>query len=259
VSSNPSKTQVDRLGERLKKGSVSDADLQALDAYRRTFAEAYESVIRILRDDLNLEPTGRPAKSTTSIADKLRREHIRLTQIQDIAGCRVVVEDIAKQDALVDRISAIFGQSHVTDRRARPSHGYRAVHIVVTTSGKSIEIQVRTALQHLWAEVSEKFSDVVDPAIKYGGGSKETQDALLEIATSVAAYEHAELSVAKLLANPLRSATGKVPVALRKRINAWKRKLDGFDKQLRRDKSKRVRQLQSILKEFVDSPKGRQK
>jgi ppGpp synthetase/RelA/SpoT-type nucleotidyltranferase len=35
--------------------------------------------------------------------------------------------------------------------------------------GKPVEIQVRTALQHKWAEVSEKLSDTVDTSLKYGG------------------------------------------------------------------------------------------
>lgn len=56
------------------------------------------------------------------------------------------------------------------DRREDPSHGYRAVHVIAEISGKPVEIQVRTSLQHLWAELSEKLSDHRDPAIKYGGG-----------------------------------------------------------------------------------------
>ena len=84
-----SKTQIDRLGDRLREGRLEDADLRALDAYRRAFSEAYESVIQVIREEVGLEPTGRPAKSTKSIIDKLRRESLRLSQMQDIAGCRV--------------------------------------------------------------------------------------------------------------------------------------------------------------------------
>jgi ppGpp synthetase/RelA/SpoT-type nucleotidyltranferase len=43
----------------------------------------------------------------------------------------------------------------------------------VNQSGKLVEVQVRTALQHSWAELSEKLSDEFDSSIKYGGGSKE--------------------------------------------------------------------------------------
>ena len=72
-----SKTQIDRLGDRLKKGFPSDDDLRLLDEYRLSFGAAYNLVIRTIRDKLHLEPTGRPAKSTSSIAEKLLRESIR--------------------------------------------------------------------------------------------------------------------------------------------------------------------------------------
>ena len=171
-----SKNQIDRLGGRLRKGDINETDLRLLDSYRRSFSDAYEVVVRQIRDDLRLEPTGRPAKSTTSIIDKLQRESIRLSQMQDIAGCRLTVPDIAVQNEVVAQLKRLFGNVTIVDRRQHPSHGYRAVHVIVDDSGKSVEVQIRTSLQHLWAELSEKLSDVVDGAIKYGGGD---EDALL--------------------------------------------------------------------------------
>jgi len=112
-----SKTQIDRLGDHLKKGSLSEADLRLLDEYRRSFGPAYDFVIRTIRDNLQLEPTGRPAKSTSSITEKLRRESIRLSQIQDIAGCRVVGGDTLDQDRIIDRLRETFPESKVIDRR----------------------------------------------------------------------------------------------------------------------------------------------
>ncbi len=93
-----SKAQIDLLGDRLKRGGVLDDDLGRLDDYRASFAEAYQEVVAAVRASTQLQPTGRPAKSTTSIIEKLRRETIRLSQMQDIAGCRLVVEDIVAQD-----------------------------------------------------------------------------------------------------------------------------------------------------------------
>lgn len=40
-----SKTQIDRLGDRLRQGNITEADLRLLDEYRRTFTDAYEVVI----------------------------------------------------------------------------------------------------------------------------------------------------------------------------------------------------------------------
>lgn len=195
-----SKTQIDRLGDRLKKGNISEDDLRLLDQYRRSFAEAYEIVVGSIRRELRLEPTGRPAKSTTSISDKLRRESIRLTQIQDIAGCRLIVSDIAEQDRVVESLSSLFEHIAVVDRRHQPSHGYRAVHVIANCHDKLIEIQVRTSLQHLWAELSEKFSDVVDPDIKYGGGGEIIRGVLAKTSAMVAKEELVEMQLAGLLA-----------------------------------------------------------
>src|SRR5437763_11759165 len=154
------KGQVDRLGDRLRKGDIGDDDLRLLDNYRRSFSEAYEIVVGQIRDQLELEPTGRQEKTTPSIKAKLRRQSIRLSQMQDIAGCRIVVTDLLTQDEAVGRLNTSFDNVEIDDRREKPSHGYRAVHVIVEISGKLIEIQVRTALQHLWAEVSEKLADV---------------------------------------------------------------------------------------------------
>lgn len=187
-----SKTQIDRLGDRLREGAIQDADLKLLDAYRRSFVPAYEEVIAAIKECSPYPPTGRPAKSTTSIVEKLKRESIRLTQMQDIAGCRVVVQRIGTQNSVVKRLKGKL-DAVVVDRRKQSSHGYRAVHVVARAQRQPIEIQVRTMLQHLWAEFSEKLSDVVDPAIKYGGGPKELRDILDRFSVSVAKLESLEL------------------------------------------------------------------
>lgn len=187
-----SKSQIDRLGDRLRKGPPSDADLRLLDEYRRSFGPAYDFVIRTIRDKLQLEPTGRPAKSTSSITEKLRRESIRLSQVQDVAGCRVIVGDTLDQDRTIARLREIFQDCKVIDRRTTPSYGYRAVHVIVTTEGLNVEIQVRTSLQHLWAEYSERLADVVDSSIKYGGGDGVIRSALAVFADLVSQIEVAE-------------------------------------------------------------------
>ena len=187
-----SRTQIDRLGDRLREGDISDDDLRMLHEYRRSFSESYEFVVSAIRTKLGFDPTGRPAKSTTSISEKLQRESIRLTQVQDIAGCRLVVSDIAEQNDVVESLAGLFNMASVVDRRKQPSHGYRAVHVIVRSQERLVEIQVRTSLQHSWAELSEKLSDVVDPSIKYGGGSSEDQELLKDYADLITGVENFE-------------------------------------------------------------------
>ncbi len=182
---NMSHSQVDRLGDALRGSKPTVTDLKDLDAFRRTFGPSYDFVMATLRSELGLEPTGRPAKSTSAIREKLVRESIRLSQMQDIAGCRVIVSNIVNQDELLESMKRVFADSEIVDRRIKPSHGYRAVHMVVRHAGKRVEIQIRSRLQHLWAELSERAADVLDPAIKYGGGDKEVRDHIDQIAEVV--------------------------------------------------------------------------
>ena len=57
---------------------------------------------------------------------------------------------------------------------------------------KFVEIQIRTSLQHLWAELSEKFADTVDPALKYGGGDQSILEVLAKSSHLVAREESLE-------------------------------------------------------------------
>ena len=184
------KSQVDRLGDRLRRNTPSESDLRELDSYRRSFAPAYTEVLGALRLLAGVESTGRPSKSTSAIVEKLHRESIRLSQIQDIAGVRVVVPTIEAQDGVVQFVLIGFPAAAVTDRRESPSNGYRAVHVVVRIGQYAVEVQVRTALQHRWAELSEKLADRFDPSIKYGGGPANIQSFLSVSSKRIAEIEY---------------------------------------------------------------------
>jgi putative GTP pyrophosphokinase len=185
-----SSAAVDQLGLRLRE-ALTIEDLHLLDQYRREFRDEYDAVVYKIRTAWCIEVSGRPAKSTPAIVGKLKRSTMRLSQMQDIAGCRIVVKDIAVQDALVDQLITLF-PSDIIDRRAHPSHGYRAVHVVVINAKRCVEIQVRTQLQHLWAELSEKSSDIFGVETKYGGGDNQIRHGLNVASTVVAAIEEIE-------------------------------------------------------------------
>lgn len=100
--------------------------------------------------------------------------------------------NIREQDFVKVRLEKLFETTKVIDRRDRPSHGYRALHVIVEMNGKSVEVQVRTELQHWWANLSEKFSDLVEPAIKYGGGDTQVLEALSVLSNQIGSIEHDE-------------------------------------------------------------------
>jgi ppGpp synthetase/RelA/SpoT-type nucleotidyltranferase len=110
--------------------------------------------------------------------------------MQDIAGCRLVTENVIEQDATAFRLELEFPGARMLDRRARPSFGYRAVHVIVPIFGKFVEVQIRTLLQDRWAQCSEELAFTIDPAIKYGGGPPEIAALLLSASSWIEAVEN---------------------------------------------------------------------
>lgn len=162
------KSAADKLGDRIRKQGLSEEDLRLLQRFRLDYDAALAEVERVLRDQLGLDPTSR-TKSVNTIVEKLGREKTRLSSMQDVVGVRVVREmTLDEQDSLVTQICERFDENRVDDRRATPTHGYRAVHVIVTISGFPVEIQVRTERQHLWAEFFEKLADRWGRQIRYG-------------------------------------------------------------------------------------------
>lgn len=164
-----SRTQTDKLGDRLRRDEIpTDDDLRLLSRFREDRRSAMEAIGSGLREIVGTPPAGR-LKTINSIVDKLRRESARLSQVQDIAGLRIV-RDMTRvdQDELVSLIIARFPDSKVFDRRANPSNGYRAVHVIVTSERHLVEIQVRTEPQHRWAMLVERFADAWGQQVKYG-------------------------------------------------------------------------------------------
>lgn len=166
--------QVDRLGERLKAGQLTDEDRELLLEFRASFLPAYQEVVTKIRDGLSLDPTGRPEKTPESIVAKLRRGDIKhLADMQDIAGCRIVVDNRRDQDQLVHILQSLFAGARIVDRRKRPSFGYRAVHLIARAQGRQVEVQVRTSLQDRWANLVEDMSDLEGVDFKHGAEAPE--------------------------------------------------------------------------------------
>ena len=109
-----------------------------------------------------------------------------------------------------------------------PSHGYRAVHVIIRICGRPMEIQVRTRLQHMWSELSEKLADVFDPAVKYGGGPELIRDLLAGSSQLVAKAESAHLQLLELLA--LSASDAELPGDLPQQIERLRDAHDSLDR-----------------------------
>jgi hypothetical protein len=141
-----------------------------------------------LMQTLGVRVTSR-TKTTGTLIEKLQRnQSMALSRMQDIAGARLVLEMTrVQQDQLVARIVELFPGAETMDRRAQPSHGYRAVHVVVQVDERFVEIQVRTVLQDLWAQLTERLGDAWGRGIRYGD-PPDDPDALVGSGTTRQAF-----------------------------------------------------------------------
>ncbi|MCA9039273.1 MAG: hypothetical protein KDA65_02885 [Planctomycetaceae bacterium] len=164
-----------------------------------------------------LSVTGR-TKSLKDVKEKIERKQYRNPQKQltDISGVRVItffesqVDEVAKiiDDAFsVDADNSLDKSTMLgTDRI-----GYRSVHYVCDLgksraklieykpfSGLKFEIQIRTVLQHAWAELSHdrnyKFSSVLPPQIQrqlnlYAGMLELADKGFDELAKAIDGYQ----------------------------------------------------------------------
>jgi|Tabmets5t2r1_1033131.scaffolds.fasta_scaffold02107_3 Region found in RelA / SpoT proteins len=203
-----STNQIDKLGARLRAARVIAADDRGLlERLLGDHALATAEVQQLLTERLGLE-TGSRVKREAGIIEKLRRQpSLPLSRMWDLGGVRVVRDMTrAEQDDLRDQLVAALADPtvKVLDRRASPRHGYRAMHVITQAQGCRVEIQVRTQLQHYWAELIETFAGVWGRQVRYGeppdqpdmliaGERSVTRAAFLELlsgfADRIAAYE----------------------------------------------------------------------
>jgi ppGpp synthetase/RelA/SpoT-type nucleotidyltranferase len=134
-------------------------------------------------------------KRLSSIKVKLsaeRNRHMKLSQMQDIGGCRAVMPTVRAVRSLERRIEKSVAKNPSRrpegikkyDYIAHPKEdGYRSIHFVFkyrTTSkhrevfnGLRIEIQLRSRLQHAWATAVETVSTFTGQALKSNIGTDE--------------------------------------------------------------------------------------
>ncbi len=126
--------------------------------------------------DIEVTINGR-TKTHGTLKEKLIREKsVPLHNIQDVAGVRFEADMTLSQQSGVVAWTAVYLRSigwkvGIKDYRTAPGlANYRAVHMRLERESDKAraEIQVRTRLQGLWANVYEKLADGLGREIRYG-------------------------------------------------------------------------------------------
>jgi len=188
---------VDKAGSRLREQMASpvifdteaeevrESDISVVNSYRRTYSDPLLKVrmgltsFRATIGAPNAAITQRTKRYNRIVTKLVRFPRQRLSQMQDIGGVRVVLNDLSESDAIVERILRNWSGAirRHDDYVARPQpSGYRSHHIVVDRDGRLVEIRVRTESQHTWAESVESVGRMIDQELKWGDGPPEILD-----------------------------------------------------------------------------------
>lgn len=185
-----SKKAVRRAGEYL----ISDdfdfdqfiESYEILDNWRASHEYPIQSMLGYYRKKaIEIDPTSiivRRLKRTPSILAKLNREAgMKLDRMEDIGGCRIVVSN--KKQVYKVRDAIVDGRTRNTLRRQRDyikypkDSGYRGIHLVYRYSGQktkfsahSIELQIRSKVQHAWATAVEVVGTFTGQGLKASQG-----------------------------------------------------------------------------------------
>jgi putative GTP pyrophosphokinase len=156
-------------------------------------------------------------KRKPTIIDKLAREPtMQLTTMQDIAGCRVVLDSVDEVRRVEKRWRKKSGPViRVDDYITEPKlSGYRGVHLIVTYDGFQVEVQLRTRLQHYWGTAIEDVGPVIGADLKSGQGPPEVLKFFQNLGGFLAEAEAPVAGVTKASYDALRVAAEGVPATV---------------------------------------------
>ena len=147
-------------------------------------------------------------KRLYSITQKLDRfPNMSLTSMQDIGGCRVIVDSIEDVYRMVDSLKKSRMRHKLKEEYnyiLNPKiDGYRSYHMVYSYysdrnpkyNGLFIEIQIRTHIQHLWATAVETMDTFTGDPLKIGQGDPENRQFFVLISKLLQIYEMSNQSI----------------------------------------------------------------
>lgn len=205
-----SKSEVDRAGKVLVSEYTTDQALQTaltvINNWRashsfplNTFQVGLRSKARRIDDQALV---AQRIKRLSSIELKLSRfPTMKVSQMQDIGGCRAVLRNIAQ----VRELEQSYRESSIKHKPLRTDDyisspkvsGYRGIHLIYryfsdrsdSYNGLLIEIQMRSMLQHAWATAVETVGTFLKQSLKSSQGHDEWLRFFIVMSSAIALRE----------------------------------------------------------------------
>ncbi len=191
-------------------------------------------------------------KRVSSIIKKLKRKYndnkptMKLTQMQDIAGCRVVMPNITQVRELYSKYYHNGDLKHKKinekDYISSPKEdGYRSIHLIYRYksdkgrdeyNGLLVEVQIRSKLQHLWATAVETVDFFTRQAIKSNQGEENWKTFFKLVSSAFARLEKSPI-VSQTPQNEkqlyLQIKQKEKELQVRKKMKHWTESVKYFD------------------------------
>jgi hypothetical protein len=143
----------------------------------------------------------RPKRLEAVQGKLLRKSHLKLGAMNDIAGVRVIVPTIDGFDRFVQKCKAAWADHELKrpdDYIASPRDtGYRSLHLIYrfkgtdpSFDGRLVEVQIRTGLQHAWATAVETVDLFQRQTLKFGTGDPDWQRFFALMGSAIAKREN---------------------------------------------------------------------
>lgn len=193
-----SKTEIRRIGRELQSKLPDDASM--MDRHAEVFRIAYGwrnahfFPMRMMRRELcrisktvceDVLTAGR-LKRMNSIRMKLRSSSTKFERMQDLGGCRAILNTPASVQSVVEKYRSGNSRHELSREADYITHprasGYRSHHFVMRYRAKNeaeaqfdglqIELQVRTINQHAWATAVEAIGLITGFDLKHENGDQ---------------------------------------------------------------------------------------
>lgn len=172
-----SNKEIDRLGNQLRLNPGDDIALVKLADFRSSHEEHMIDITRYCQTVIEkIEPTAivvSRLKKFSTIIDKLSRlSSTKLHQMQDIAGCRIILESESSiYDARNLLLSIVQGYEKIDEKdyiQNPKESGYKGIHLIFKSvvTKRLVEVQIRNREQHTWSTLVETADVVIGTKLK---------------------------------------------------------------------------------------------
>lgn len=264
-----SKEEINRAGDILISDTASEEEKRkahlTLDNWRASHSyPMHVFKIRLKEASKKVDKnalTAQRLKRVPAIIKKLKRRYdgrsptMKLSQMQDISGCRAVLATVPQVRELYQDYYLKGDLKHekagVKDYISNPKNdGYRSIHLIYkyfsdkagkkVYNGLLVEIQLRSKLQHLWATAIETADFFTRQAIKSNEGPEDWMEFFRLVSTAFAKMENSPTILGTPTGeNELYSKIKKIEAELKvmDKMQSWARAVRVFEQEAKSTKA----------------------